>query len=146
MQAHGTCHHRAKPESELRWGMPYDLADKISCYTRRFAEPAGSWEGTTLLTAEGPHTAPITFYDSVTGAPLFVAPVRRVGPIFSVSLQTAKELSLMRGHWRVACVLLRVVLCVCLCIVRSALVRSAHVVDNRRICSDISSRVTHLAN
>ena len=82
-QAHGTCEHPAKPESELRWGMSHELADRISCYTRKFAERAGSWEGTTLLRTEGPHTAPVTFYDSVTGAPLFVAPVRCLSPCAS---------------------------------------------------------------
>mmetsp|Transcript_19669 Transcript_19669/g.51185 ORF Transcript_19669/g.51185 Transcript_19669/m.51185 type:complete len:212 (-) Transcript_19669:734-1369(-) len=74
---HGSCSHPAKSTEELRWGVPHALADKISCHTRRFAENAGYWESTDFLQSEGPTTAPVTFYDSVTGAPLFVAPKGR---------------------------------------------------------------------
>eukprot|EP00038_Savillea_parva_P008713 m.178713 g.178713 ORF g.178713 m.178713 type:complete len:213 (+) comp14604_c0_seq1:132-770(+) len=72
-KGHGTCETPAKPDSDLRWGVPHSLADKISCFTRRFAENAGYWESTTFLQTEGTG-AEVTFYDSVTARPLFVAP------------------------------------------------------------------------
>jgi hypothetical protein len=76
-QEHGTCSHPAKPDAELRWGVPHTLADKISCFTRRYAEHSGYWESTSFLESVRGRTDPVTFRDSVTGAPLFVAPQGR---------------------------------------------------------------------
>eukprot|EP00037_Helgoeca_nana_P013159 m.120902 g.120902 ORF g.120902 m.120902 type:complete len:188 (+) comp21867_c0_seq2:371-934(+) len=76
-QEHGTCSHPAKPDAELRWGVPHTLADKISCFTRRYAEHSGYWESTSFLESVQGRTDPVTFRDSVTGAPLFVAPQGR---------------------------------------------------------------------
>lgn len=57
--------------------MPHLLADQISCFTRKYAENAGYWESTSFLASIQQAGEPVTFYDSVTGAPLFVAPQGR---------------------------------------------------------------------
>merc|ERR1711992_218612 len=61
-----------------RYDVSNKLADKICNYNRRFAENAGYFEYTpfeSIITkANG---QPVTFYDSVTGKPLFKAPIDR---------------------------------------------------------------------
>lgn len=73
---HGTT--RTPVQDNLRFGVSRTLADKICCYTRHFAELGGSFEKTefrdVVLAAAGTAT---TFYDSVSGKPLFRAPVGR---------------------------------------------------------------------
>lgn len=74
-KAHGTSE---KPvQSDLLYGVSNKLADKITNYNRQFAEMAGYFRSTSfediVLEAKGP----ITFYDSVTGQALFVAPIGR---------------------------------------------------------------------
>jgi len=61
----------------LRYKVDRATANKISCFTRHTAEYSGyhkstSWEDT--ITANAGET---TFYDSVTGKPLFIAPKGR---------------------------------------------------------------------
>ena len=73
---HGTS---AKPvQSDLLYGVSNKLADKICNYNRHFAEMGGYFQSTSfedkVLEAKGD---PLTFYDSVTGKPLFVAPKDR---------------------------------------------------------------------
>ena len=64
-------------QSDLLYGVSNKLADKICNYNRHFAEMGGYFTSTSfediVLEAKGP----ITFYDSVTGKPLFVAPINR---------------------------------------------------------------------
>eukprot|EP01038_Epipyxis_sp_PR26KG_P009034 gene9034-12180_t len=68
---HGTC---MKPVmSKLRWNCDFSVADRICCFNRHYAEFAGYWEGTTFLNEIDPNVE-TTFYDSVTGKPLFIAP------------------------------------------------------------------------
>ncbi|KAK1747452.1 hypothetical protein QTG54_001415 [Skeletonema marinoi] len=76
---HGTTASPVQPD--LRYGVSNKLADKISSYNRVFAEMGGYWEGTSfendvknLVASTG---GPVTFYDSVSGKPLFVAPKGR---------------------------------------------------------------------
>lgn len=74
-KAHGTS---AKPvQEDLLYGVSNKLADKITNFNRHFAEMGGYFRSTNfedvVLQAKGP----ITFYDSVTGKPLFVAPIGR---------------------------------------------------------------------
>jgi hypothetical protein len=61
-------------QESLDFGVPNKLADKICSFNRHFAEMGGYFQSTDLekrvLSANGP----LTFYDSVTGKPLFVAP------------------------------------------------------------------------
>lgn len=73
-KAHGTT---ATPvRAPLRWSLPADLANRICCHNRHYAEPRGSFLSTPFLAAQRGE-ASTTFYDSVTGRPLFVAPVGR---------------------------------------------------------------------
>eukprot|EP00913_Durusdinium_trenchii_P016724 g15721.t1 len=62
-------------EEVLRWDVDRGTADRICSYNRHFAEYAGYWSTTKFLkqvNREGE-----TFYDSVSGKPLFVAPKGR---------------------------------------------------------------------
>lgn len=74
-KAHGTS--PAPVQSDLLYGVDNSLADRICNYNRMFAEMGGYFQKTTfedtVLKAQGP----ITFYDSVSGQPLFVAPMNR---------------------------------------------------------------------
>ena len=76
---HGTTASPVQPE--LRYGVSNKLADKISSYNRVFAEMGGYFEGTTFEKEVREQVAstgnPVTFYDSVSGKPLFVAPKGR---------------------------------------------------------------------
>ncbi|GAX80371.1 hypothetical protein CEUSTIGMA_g7810.t1 [Chlamydomonas eustigma] len=69
-KAHGTTD---KPVQEnLRWNCDRKVADKICSFNRHYAEYGGYWLTTTFLKeARGTE---VTFYDSVTGRPLFIAP------------------------------------------------------------------------
>mmetsp|Transcript_3045 Transcript_3045/g.4671 ORF Transcript_3045/g.4671 Transcript_3045/m.4671 type:complete len:254 (+) Transcript_3045:136-897(+) len=68
-------------QEDLRFEVSRKLADRICCYNRHFAELGGyfkstSFEDTTRKLVTGDNV-PVTFYDSVTGKPLFVAPINR---------------------------------------------------------------------
>jgi len=70
-KAHGTSDKAV--QSKLKWGCDVQLADRISNYNRHWAENAGYWtQGTNFLNEVPTITEPFTFYDSVTGKPLFV--------------------------------------------------------------------------
>ena len=73
-KSHGTSE---KPVQEnLRWNCDVKNADKICNFNRHYAEFSGYWSSkTTFIQEEEPNgDAEVTFYDSVTGVPLFVAP------------------------------------------------------------------------
>mmetsp|Transcript_16215 Transcript_16215/g.44932 ORF Transcript_16215/g.44932 Transcript_16215/m.44932 type:complete len:220 (-) Transcript_16215:674-1333(-) len=74
-KAHGTSEQPV--QSDLLYGVSNKLADRICNYNRHFAEMGGYFRSTAfediVLEAKGP----ITFYDSVTGKALFVAPINR---------------------------------------------------------------------
>lgn len=80
-KAHGTSD--AAVQANLRWGCDNKLADRICNYNRRWAENAGYFQTTSFLKDVDP-TQEITFYDSVTGKPLFVAPKGRSFEDFKV--------------------------------------------------------------
>jgi len=72
---HGTS---AKPvQSELLYGANNKLADKICNFNRHFAEMGGYFQSTSFEETVMAAKDPITFYDSVTGKALFVAPINR---------------------------------------------------------------------
>lgn len=72
---HGT--GGAPVQSALRWNCDVKLADRICNFNRNWAEFAGYYKSeTTFLTEVKPEDV-TTFYDSVTGKPLFKAPVGR---------------------------------------------------------------------
>jgi peptide methionine sulfoxide reductase MsrB len=61
-------------QSKLRWGCDVALADRICNYNRRWAENAGYFQSTKFFAEVDQSGKETTFYDSVTGKPLFVAP------------------------------------------------------------------------
>eukprot|EP01041_Mallomonas_annulata_P013929 gene13929-29637_t len=70
-KSHGTTD---KPvQSKLKWNVDAALADRICSFNRRWAESYGYWTTTSFLKDET-GSKEITFYDSVTGKPLFIAP------------------------------------------------------------------------
>lgn len=72
-KAHGTSD--TPVQSDLRWKCSAAMADRICNFNRRYAEYFGYWEeASSFLREENETTAPVTFYDSNTGKPLFRAP------------------------------------------------------------------------
>ncbi|KAG8461907.1 hypothetical protein KFE25_013926 [Diacronema lutheri] len=71
-KAHGTS---ATPvQQNLKWSCDRQVADRICNFNRHFAEYAGYWESTTFIEEASKAGGELTFYDSNTGKPLFVAP------------------------------------------------------------------------
>ena len=60
-----------------RWGCDVKLADRICNYNRDWAVNAGYWIANTSFLQEVDRNGVTTFYDSVTGKPLFRAPIGR---------------------------------------------------------------------
>eukprot|EP00566_Odontella_aurita_P023885 CAMPEP_0113544544 /NCGR_PEP_ID=MMETSP0015_2-20120614/10770_1 /TAXON_ID=2838 /ORGANISM="Odontella" /LENGTH=208 /DNA_ID=CAMNT_0000444821 /DNA_START=183 /DNA_END=809 /DNA_ORIENTATION=- /assembly_acc=CAM_ASM_000160 len=73
-KSHGTSDEPVM--KNLKWGCDYDTADRICNFNRHYAEFAGYWTTTEFL-KEVDRNGPTTYYDSVTGVPLFTAPVGR---------------------------------------------------------------------
>ena len=71
-KSHGTSN--CPVQSNLRWGCDEEVADRICNFNRHYAEYSGYWEKTTFLNEAKTTNREITFYDSNTGKPLFVAP------------------------------------------------------------------------
>jgi len=61
-------------QSTLRWNSDRKVADKIGLHNRHYAEYSGYWQKTNFLKEVSEDSGEITFYDSATGAPLFIAP------------------------------------------------------------------------
>eukprot|EP01052_Picozoa_sp_SAG31_P047811 SAG31_NODE_9732_length_1235_cov_2.771127_1_plen_193_part_00 len=72
-KAHGTT--EAPPQAKLRYGCDHATADKICCFNRHYAEHRGYFQGTKWLDEVDP-TVVTTYYDSVSGKPLFKVGVR----------------------------------------------------------------------
>ena len=71
-KAHGTTD---KPvQQSLRWNVDRKNADRICSFNRHYAEYAGYWKTTSYL-KEVSMDEPTVYYDSVSGKPLFVAPI-----------------------------------------------------------------------
>ena len=77
-KAHGTCE---KPVMDnLLYGCDFETADKICCFNRHYAEHSGyafmnprTWLAHLAKVGD----AEVTYYDSVSGKPLFIAPKGR---------------------------------------------------------------------
>ena len=70
-KAHGTT--ETPVQASLRYGVDRSKADQICCYNRHYAEHSGyAWETEWIKTIKD--QGEVTYYDSVTGKPLFVAP------------------------------------------------------------------------
>ena len=74
-KAHGTS--VTPVQEELRYGVSNKLADKICNFNRHFAEYSGYFTGTSFEETVRNSDGPVTFYDSNSGKPLFVAPIGR---------------------------------------------------------------------
>lgn len=64
-------------QTDLLYGVSEKLADKICNFNRHFAEMGGYFRSTSFEDIVMAANGPVTFYDSVTGKPLFVAPINR---------------------------------------------------------------------
>mmetsp|Transcript_28307 Transcript_28307/g.79209 ORF Transcript_28307/g.79209 Transcript_28307/m.79209 type:complete len:191 (-) Transcript_28307:299-871(-) len=73
-RAHGTC--VGPPRSPLRWGSDVGTADRICCFNRHYAEYGGYFQTTTFFDDQRSVETTV-FYDSITGHPLFEAPIGR---------------------------------------------------------------------
>eukprot|EP00947_MAST-08B_sp_MAST-8B-sp1_P001985 g1985.t1 len=70
-KAHGTT--ETPVMKSLLYGCDWETADKICCFNRHYAEHSGYFTKTTWA-AEVKDKGEVTYYDSVTGKPLFIAP------------------------------------------------------------------------
>jgi len=70
-KAHGTCEHPVM--NDLRFGCDKQMADRVCCFNRHYAENAGYWKQTNFL-KEVNKDGETMFFDSVSGKPLFIAP------------------------------------------------------------------------
>ncbi len=70
-KAHGTT--AAAVQTKLRWDVDREVADRICSFNRHYAEYSGYYRNTNFL-PEAKSGGEITYYDSVSGKPLFVAP------------------------------------------------------------------------
>lgn len=71
-KSHGTCN--APVMDGLLYNVDPKVADNICCFNRHYAEHSGYWTKTSFLSEVETSGNEITFYDSVTGKPLFIAP------------------------------------------------------------------------
>ena len=63
-------------QNPLRWDADQEVADHIGCNNHRFAEYSG-YAFSTVWESQVESMEQVTYYDSVTGKPLFIAPVGR---------------------------------------------------------------------
>ena len=63
-------------QAKIKWNCDRNEAVKICCYNRHYAEHSGYWRRTKFL-EEVDRKKPTTFYDSVSGKALFIAPKGR---------------------------------------------------------------------
>lgn len=71
-KAHGTS--ETPVQNTLRWGCDHNLADRTCNFNRHFAEPSGYFARKGEFLKELKQEKTLTFYDSNTGEPLFLAP------------------------------------------------------------------------
>lgn len=71
-KAHGTS--ETPVQENLRWDVDGELADRICNFNRHYAETQYSFEHNVAFMTELENEQQITFYDSNTGKPLYIAP------------------------------------------------------------------------
>jgi hypothetical protein len=71
-KAHGTT--ASAVMNQLRWDVDVDTADRICSFNRHYAERSGYYKTTSFVKAVQAAEGEVTYYDSVSGKPLFVAP------------------------------------------------------------------------
>jgi hypothetical protein len=74
-KSHGTS--ESAVQQKLKWNCDVKLADRITNYNRKWAEFAGYWSTQTSFLDDVKQEEVTIFYDSVTGKPLFKAPIDR---------------------------------------------------------------------
>ena len=76
-KAHGTTEKSV--QDNLKFGCDFETADKICCYNRHYAEHSGYsfTSSKTWIQEITQNGGELTYYDSVTGKPLFIAPKGR---------------------------------------------------------------------
>lgn len=75
-KSHGTTENPI--QANLKYNVDAKTADKICSYNRHFAEYSGYFTSSkSYLEALRSADGPITYYDSVSGKPLFIAPIGR---------------------------------------------------------------------
>ena len=67
----------------LRWNCDSETADSVCCFNRHYAEHSGYFTKTTFLD-DNKDAKEITFYDSVTSKPLYIAPRGRTWKEFVI--------------------------------------------------------------
>eukprot|EP00808_Paulinella_micropora_P015364 g14165.t1 len=82
---HGTC--PTAVQKPLRWHLDNDLADRICCFNRHYAEHSGFFTLQREFLDEVGNSDKINFYDPVTGDHLFTAPIGRSWNEFLVESQ-----------------------------------------------------------
>ena len=70
-KAHGTS--AVEVQNPLRYSVDRKVADRICSFNRHYAEHSGYFESTEWLSSVK-DAGEVTYYDSVTGKPLFIAP------------------------------------------------------------------------
>ena len=71
---YGTCARKPSDLTPLRWGSDMATADHICCRNKDYAEQWGYWESTTFPSQLPAGQTEMTFYETATNRPLFVAP------------------------------------------------------------------------
>mmetsp|Transcript_5095 Transcript_5095/g.6585 ORF Transcript_5095/g.6585 Transcript_5095/m.6585 type:complete len:171 (-) Transcript_5095:270-782(-) len=74
-KAHGTSH--VPVQKNLRWKCDQEVADRICNFNRHYAEQSGYFTSVKKFIQETKDSEKITYYDSNTGKPLFIAPQGR---------------------------------------------------------------------
>jgi len=65
------------PMKPLRWDCDWETANKICCFNRHYAEHSGFFLSKTKWLEQVDKKEPTTYYDCITGKPLFRAPIGR---------------------------------------------------------------------
>jgi hypothetical protein len=85
---HGTC--PTSVQQKLKWNVDQSTADRICCMNRHYAEYSGYWQTTdfpSVVSTLKSSGETLTFYDPVTGSPLFTAPRDRTWDDFLLESQ-----------------------------------------------------------
>ena len=70
-KAHGSTDKAV--QEDLRWGVSRETADRICSFNRHYAEHSGYWQSSSYA-SQVSKLGEETYFDSVSGKPLFVAP------------------------------------------------------------------------
>jgi len=86
-------------QSSLLFESKQELANHICCHNSKYAEPSGYFQGTPLVQSMQAADGTTTFYDSVCGRPLFVAPKGRSLQDFTAEMSAHGWPSFREEEW-----------------------------------------------